>query len=297
MRLFSIPMGLLGLGLAWARQEGAGSGAVSAGLVVLGAAALAATLAAYAAMAIRRPARAADDWHDAARVNFFAGVPISLMLLPAGLGGALGAAAGPLWLAGAALHLALALALTVRWLAGGQDIAGLTPAWFLPVVGMIVAPFAGPGLGYGAFAGFLFTTGLALWAALLPAVLARLIFTGPLPPAARPALFILIAPPALAAIGLDALSPDTWAIAPLFGVALFFAIAVVLVMMRDRRALYGAGFSLAWWSTTFPLAALASAAAVAGPAHAGLAAVLLAAASGAVALAALMTLRLATARQ
>lgn len=286
-------MGLLGLGLAWARQPFDIAQDISGLLIVAGALVLMLVVGAYALKCLRSPHAAVEDWRDPVRANFFAGVSISLMLVPAGLSGLASSAAAALWVGGALLHLGLALALLSRWLTQAQDLRSLTPAWFLPVVGMIVAPFAGAEVGFDAFASLLLAAGLAMWVVLLPVVFARLIFMGPLPGPSRPALFILITPPALAATAIAASTPASWAAMPLFHVALFFAVAVVLATLREMRVLLAEGFSLAWWATTFPLAALASAASVASGPTGIMAHTLLAVATATVAAIAAMTLRLA----
>lgn len=75
----------------------------------------------------------------------------------------------------------------------------VTPAWFIPVVGMVAAPLAGVTFGPIEVSWFFFSAGLVFWAALLPMVLTRLfIHDQPVPGQLLPTLAVLIAPPAVA---------------------------------------------------------------------------------------------------
>ncbi len=73
----------------------------------------------------------------------------------------------------------------------------ISPAWFIPAVGNVVAPIAGVGLGFPETSWVFFAAGLIFWIVLLVLVMNRLIFHDPLPGRMVPTLAILIAPPAV----------------------------------------------------------------------------------------------------
>ncbi|MFF1281129.1 TDT family transporter [Streptomyces sp. NPDC058299] len=157
--------------------------------------------------------------------------------------------------------------------------AEATPVWLLPLVAPMVSAAAGPllvphlppgqpreTLLLGCFALF----GLSLLAVLLtlPLVFARLITSGPLPPALTPALFLVLGPlgqsttavalladaapgavPAPYDRGL-AVSAVLYGV-PVMGFALLWLALSAALVVRARRD--GMGFTLTWWAFTFPV--------------------------------------------
>jgi len=136
----------------------------------------------------------------------------------------------------------------------GEKIApeSITPAWFIPGVGGILVPLSGPQLGYHAAAWFFLCIGLLLWLFLMPILLARLIFVGPLPPAAQPSLLILLPLPALGMVSYVTMSGqlDVFAIS-LFTLMLFIAV----ILLSLTRSLTRSSFNMSWWAFSFPTAA------------------------------------------
>ncbi|AYN42228.1 C4-dicarboxylate ABC transporter [Streptomyces dangxiongensis] len=166
--------------------------------------------------------------------------------------------------------------MAVRHRAG---VAEATPVWLLPLVAPMVSAAAGPllvphlppgqpreTLLLGSFALF----GLSLLAVLLmlPLVFARLITSGPLPPALTPVLFLVLGPlgqsttaVALVADAAEGVVPAPYdrglavfAVlygVPVMGFALLWLGLSVALVVRARR--HGMGFTLAWWAFTFPV--------------------------------------------
>lgn len=258
-------MGLGGLALAWQRAETAGlipfSG-ISTAILTLACLVSLTVLLGYALKVRGEAASLARDLLDPALVTFMAGIPVALMIYPSGL---LPLWPGfsplyvPLWWLGVVLHGILAVWLICRWLRSPGLMRDITPAWFVPTVGMVVAPAAGVPLGYWSVSAVALAAAALMWVVLLPMVVWRLAWVSPLLPVLVPTLFVLIAPPALFASGLHMLGASDAATATLFFIALVFAVGV-LVMLAARRADIGAtGFTFGWWGATFPLAALAGA--------------------------------------
>ncbi|MFF8017702.1 TDT family transporter [Streptomyces sp. NPDC007929] len=178
--------------------------------------------------------------------------------------------------------LGLAAAVVVPYLMAVRhrvEPGQVTPVWLLPLVAPMVSAAVGPSLVphlppgqarqtllLGCFALF----GLSLLATLvmLPLVFARSLTGGPLPLALTPTLFLVLGPlgQSTTAVGAFAdvapgvvpapYSEGFGALAVLYGVPvmgfalLWFCLAGAHVV-RARR--HGMGFSMTWWSFTFPV--------------------------------------------
>lgn len=259
VNLFGSVMGLSGLGLAW-RQAAAVLGAPAAiGEAILCLAGVLFVLLAcgYALKAWRYQAAVAGEFVHPLAGNFFAAIAISLLLLAAGLAPHAPDAARAVWSIGAIGEYAAAIAAVRGWIARATPREAANPAWFVPVVGCIVAPIGGCMLGLEAPSWILFGTGITAWLFLLPMVVQRLVFEAVAPAPAAPTLCILVAPPAVGFIALDALTSGAAGVGGhvLYGGAVFFA-ALVLSMANRIAA---APFGPAWWALSFPAAAFTTA--------------------------------------
>ncbi|WP_435847694.1 C4-dicarboxylate ABC transporter [Streptomyces fumanus] len=145
------------------------------------------------------------------------------------------------------------------------------PVWLLPLVAPMVSAAQGPPLAAHLPAGqpraTLLLACLALFGAsllatllTLPLVLARLLTAGPLPLALTPTLFLVLGPlgQSTTAVGhlADAAPPGYAVLAVLYGVpvtgfALLWLALASAHVARARRC--GMGFSMTWWSFTFPV--------------------------------------------
>jgi len=262
--LFGSVMGLTGLAVGW-RMAHAQYGAPAWIAQALGALAL----AAFAALAIAYAIKAATGFahvraefaHPVAGPLF--GTPlIALLLLPLLLADAHPAAACALWSVGAAGMLAFAWWTVLNWISVRRTLAQATPAWIVPVVGLLDVPLALPALGWsGELHGLaLLATAVGLFFALplFTLVLSRLMFDESLPAPMQPALLILVAP---FSVGFAAYTATTGRVddfaAGLFLPALFL---LAVLLGRLRRLPACCAFHLAWWAAGFPLAATANAA-------------------------------------
>lgn len=261
---FTVVMGLAGLALAWWRAEpimGATAGLV--GLALAAAAAL--VFAALAALSVvrwrRYPEAWAEDLRHPVRHLFVAAIPIGLILLATlaqrHFGGASAHAAwiAALWLVGCAAQGLVTLWVLVRWLRGpALGWAAVTPVLIVPIVGNVLAPLAGVGLGFEAWSAAQFGIGLVLWPVVLALLFVRLATQGVWPERLLATGFITVAPPAvvgLAALQFGAPASLGWMA---WGIALVFVLWAASVLPRLKAQPFG----LPWWAVSFPLAAFAA---------------------------------------
>lgn len=261
--LFASAMGWGGLAMAWRKaHEALGWPAwIGEAAALIAAAVFVVVGGLYAWKTARHWDEMVKEFRHPVRVNFFAAISINLMIMG---GLALPYAAGladGLWIVGAGLHFSVALYVIGRWIEHPQDPATFNPAWFIPVVGNVLAPVIGVKLGHTDAAWFFFAVGMVFWLGLLPLALNRAIFVAPpLPPKMLPTLAIFIAPPAVAFLAWRALTVPvmTAPVDPLGHVLIFAALFTALLMLRLITVLARVPFAPSWWAYTFPSAALAA---------------------------------------
>jgi tellurite resistance protein len=209
----------------------------------------------YGMKALRHPAAVVADWKHPVKLAFFPAISISLLLIATALRPEAPDLARLVWGIGAAGQAVLTLAVISGWI-GHRPFqpVHISPAWFIPAVGNVVAPVAGLPLGFVELSWLFFSTGMIFWIVLLTLVMNRLIFHDPLPGRLLPTLVILIAPPAvgfLAWLQLNGGQLDALA-RVLYYSGVVFAAIVALQVPRFARL----PFALSWWALSFPIAAL-----------------------------------------
>lgn len=260
---YSLVMGLCGLSLAWHRATPLMGEMAGAAALVLGALAtmVFAVLAVATVARMRRHPEAWDeDLRHPVRHPFVAAIPISLMLLATvsvALRGPDTLAQG-LWWVGSLSQLWVTVWVLSRWWrgnqAGGLQWATVTPALFIPIVGNVLAPLAGVPLGHSEWATAQFGIGLLFWPVVLVMLLVRVTVAGLWPERLRPAVFILIAPPAVIGLAVLQLGAPVGVAWGLWGVALF----CFLWAGSQARAIASQPFAVPHWGLSFPLAAFAA---------------------------------------
>ena len=260
--LFGSVMGLLGLSVAWrlaAVQYGvpdwlAGATTVAAVLAFV------AVAGAYLVKLIAAPAAVIAEFRHPIAGNLFGTVLISLLLLPIVIAPVLLRLAQIMWLIGAAGMLGFAWLMVDRWMGNRQQVDHATPAWIVPVVGLLDVPLAVPVLAMPAAQALMvpcLAIGLFFAVPLFTLVFARLVFQAPLPPALQPSLLILVAP---FAVGFSTYVATTGSVDD-FAEALYSLMLFMLTVLigRLRRLALCCPFRVSWWAVSFPLAASASA--------------------------------------
>ena len=145
-----------------------------------------------------------------------------------------------------------------RWMGQRQQPAHATPAWIVPVVGMLDVPLAMPALGLQSMHGvmvFGLVVGLFFTLPLFTLIFSRLLFEAPLPDSLQPSLMILLAP---FAVGTSSYIATTGQV-DLFAESLFALTIFILAVLLGRLRYLAAccPFRVSWWAVSFPLAAAA----------------------------------------
>ena len=256
--LFGSVMGLTGLSVAWrlAQARYGLPGWVAPVIAAVAVLAFAALLAGYGIKLATAPDAVWAEFRHPIAGNLFGTALISLLLLPIVVAPHARLLAQALWIAGAAGMILFAWFIVSRWMSDRQRVAHATPAWIVPVVGLLDVPLAPPSLGLPPMHGlmvFALAVGLFFAVPLFTLVFSRLVFESPLPNALRPSLLILVAP---FAVGYSAYTV-TVGQADMFVEALYmltlFVLAVVLGQLRHLPAC--CPFRVSWWAVSFPLAA------------------------------------------
>ncbi|QGX99388.1 C4-dicarboxylate ABC transporter [Roseovarius faecimaris] len=272
---FTIVMGLAGFTLALRAVEAqlGMTALLSTGAFMLTALVFAVVALGYLVKLLRHREAVLAEWNHPVKLAFFPAMSISMLLIAAIVLPYSQGAASVIWLVAVALQLVLTISVISGWISHRAFQHGhLTPAWFIPVVGNVIAPIAGAPLGFVELSTFFMAAGLIFWVSLLSLVMNRLIFHDPLPERLMPTLVILIAPPAIGFVGWTQLVGGVDLFARLLlNVAFLFALIVAVQLPRILRV----PFSLSFWALSFPVAALSTASllyggAMGSPVHSGI---------------------------
>lgn len=142
--LFGSVLGLVGLSSAWhhASQVFAVPDWISQAIGLLAVLAFVAVAVGYAVKIITAAEAARAEYLHPVAGNLFGTFFISLLLLPIPLAPYSVTLARALWLAGTVGMVVFAWLIMSRWLGQRQQAAHATPAWIVPVVGLIDIPQA-----------------------------------------------------------------------------------------------------------------------------------------------------------
>lgn len=266
--LFGAVMGLTGLSVAWHLAH-AVFGAppwIADAIGVVAVLVFVTVLIGYAVKAATAPGAVSAEFHHPIAGSLFGTFFISLLLLPIILVPVNMPLARALWALGAIGMMVFAWVIVSRWMSDQQQIAHATPAWIIPVVGLLDIPLAVPALGFAPTPDSLLhalmvmdlAVGLFFAIPLFTLIFARLVFHPPLPDALQPTLLILVAP---FAVGYSTYTV-TVGTTDLFARALYMLALFLLVVLLGRLRKLGqcCPFRFGWWSVSFPLAASAIAA-------------------------------------
>ena len=260
--MYGAVMGLAGLGLTARAAAPLFPGVFRAPAyftelwVALGALALLILLALYLVKFFLDRKAVGEDFTNPALMGFTGALPVGMTLVAGGLGPYAPQFASCLWWSGCLLLTAFQVWGIGRWLAGQVPLDKLNTGWLILVVGGIVVPGPGIGLGHADAARFFFGASACGALVLLPLLFARAALAAPLPEAMRPSWFILLVPPSLIYANGLALYPQAHALESLYPASL----VLLLALLVYARGFWRWPFGPPWWAFTFPLDALAYAA-------------------------------------
>jgi tellurite resistance protein len=188
--------------------------------------------------------------------NLFGTLFISLLLVPIPLSDYSLPLARGVWIAGTFGMILFAWLIISRWLSQRQQTAHATPAWIVPVVGLIDIPLAVPTLhmqGLDDLLMFSLALGMFFAIPMFTLIMSRLMFEEPLSVALQPSLMILLAP---FAVGFSAYVTVVGDV-DRFASALYMLTLFMLLVLagRLRYLAISCPFRLSWWAVSFPLAA------------------------------------------
>ena len=194
-----------------------------------------------------------SEFSHPVRVNFFAAISISTLLLSIFYKSVQVEFSQILFIVGASLHIFFTFYTIKFWINNSLEILHSNPAWFISIVGNLIVPIAGVGFVNESVLYFYYSIGIFFWIVLFSIILNRIIFHKQFAPKFMPTLFILIAPPAIGFISYIKLTHSLDFFAHiLYSLALFFTI-LVFVMYKNYINIK---FFISWWAFTFPMAAI-----------------------------------------
>ena len=256
-------MGLAGLGLTARAAAPLFPGVVRAPAyftelwVALGVLAFVILLPAYLVKIARYPKAAGEDFTNPVQMGFCGALPVGMSLVAGGMAPYFPTLGNFLWWTSFALMLAFQAWALVRWLSGGIELAQVNAGWLIIMVGGIVLPGPGIALGNLEASRFIFGISAAATPLLMALLFYRAVLGPPLPEVLRPSWFILLVPPSLVYANGLALYQGPGFLENLF----FFSLLLASALLIYSRKLLRWQFGIAWWAFTFPLDALAYAAA------------------------------------
>jgi len=147
--LFGSTMGLIGLSVAWKQAHTLLDMPlwVSDAIATVSVVAFLALLMAYSIKIVSAPDKVVLEFRHPIAGNLFGTFLISILLLPIVIAPVSLMTARILWALGAAGMVLFAWTIVSRWMSDRQQTAHATPAWIVPVVGMLDVPLALPSLG------------------------------------------------------------------------------------------------------------------------------------------------------
>ena len=261
--LFGAVMGLAGLSVAW-RLAAARYGVpewIALGVAGVAVVVFVLLLAGYGVKLVTAASAVRSEFRHPIAGNLFGTVLISLLLLPIVLEPFAHRVAQVMWGVGVAGMVWFAWLIVSRWMSDRQQVAHATPAWIIPVVGLLDVPLALPALGLEPMHGLMvlaLAVGLFFAVPLFTLIFSRLMFEPPLPDGLKPSLLILVAPFAVGYSTYTITVGQTDVFAEALYMLMLFMLAVLLGQLRSLPLC--CPFRVSWWAVSFPLAACSIAA-------------------------------------
>ena len=209
----------------------------------------------YRLIAFREGVR--QDFNHPVKMNFFAAMSISFLLLGALYIEVHSSVSLILWLIGTILQFIFTLLILTKlmWVQEFK-FAQFNPAWFIPIVGNIVVPLAGVEHASPMVNWMFFGIGVVFSIIYFTLFMNRIFFHPTLPPPLMPTLFILLAPPGIGAVSYINMTGNVdYFVYIMYG----FAFYLGLLLIYQIRRFVTIPFFVSWWAFLFPSAAVTNA--------------------------------------
>jgi tellurite resistance protein len=209
---------------------------------------------------IKYPEQVKQNFNDPVGINIFGIFFISLMLVAGLLRPYDHTVSLVIWAIGALLTFLFGYMVVDRWFSRQQNTLQALPVWVVPAVGLLDIPLTGYAYGNGPVREvclIFFASGLLFASVVIVFVFQRLIFQEVMERSLRPTLLLLAVPFALFYADYDLMTGRQDLIA-----SISFYMSIVLLILFGRRlalCLMHVEFSITWWSTSFPMAAVTAA--------------------------------------
>jgi tellurite resistance protein len=208
---------------------------------------------------IKYPSAVKGEFNHPIAGNFFGTITIGILLLSAVVGVYSSVLQQLVWMIGTITTILLSFVIVSRLLKGNVDSGHAVPAWLIPGVATLDIAVAGGTMPMQwAHEVNLFSAGVGAVLALVffTLIFSRLVHKDPLLPGMLPSMMIMIAPFEVGFLAYVNITHQVDMFAALlfyFGLFLF----VVLAMKIFRPSI---PFAAGWWAISFPMAALSNAA-------------------------------------
>jgi tellurite resistance protein len=206
---------------------------------------------------IKYPALVKQDFNDPIGINLFA-IFFTALLLVTGLVHSYSTQVGfILWIVASISTFIFTYALFTRWISKQQNVLHVLPGWMIPIFGMLDIPLTGwsyPGAAIHEICIFCFVVGLLFSFVVFILVLQRLMFQEGLAAALQPTLLLLAGPFALLYANYQQITGKQ----DLTG-DFFFYSSIFLLLLLGRKLAFSltkVQFTITWWATSFPIAAI-----------------------------------------
>jgi tellurite resistance protein len=209
---------------------------------------------------IKYPGLVKQDFNDPVGVNLFAVFFTALLLVTALVHAYSPQLAFVLWIIASTTTFIFTYSLFTRWISQQQSVLHALPGWTIPIFGLLDIPLTGwsyPGAAVHEICIFFFITGLLFTGIVFILVFQRLMFQEGLATALQPTLLLLSGPFALLYANYQQITGKQDLTADFF-----FYSSIFLLLLLGRKLVFSllkVQFTITWWATSFPLAAITAA--------------------------------------
>lgn len=202
----------------------------------------------------RYPEEVNNDFNHPVKINFFAAITISLLLLAIPYYDISESLSFALWGIGAVLQLSYTLVVLTKLMNQTSfQLDHFNPSWFIPIVGNMVVPIIGVNHVSSDILWMYYSIGVLFSIIYFTIFIYRVFFHPSISTKLLPTFFILLAPPSIGLLSYIKLGGQVDAFAYiLYGIAFFIGLLLIFQFKQFLKL----PFFLSWWAFLFPTAAV-----------------------------------------